>query len=174
MAPLLLPVVDAVDEITADSIVEIRRVALPYFEFVRAKYLAKHIATAAPSAAALVLVDGKVAGAFGIVAERYRSNGAYLLSDFAVSRQGRLSKLVLYAALSREAQLLIEQVLNRRIRRLLTTAFSEHPVSMKYRGLFKLVSRKPQEDGRFQLNYESPTGRWTLQEGFETWLKKNR
>ncbi len=91
-----------------------------------------------------------------------------------MSRSGRLSKLVLYAVLSREGQLFIQQVLNRRIRTLLTTAFSEHPQSMKYRGLFKLVSRKPQEDGRFQLNYEAPTGQWTLREGFETWLKKSR
>jgi len=162
------------DEITSDSIIEIQRVPLPHFEFLRTRHLAKHIKTSMPTAAALVLVDGKVAGAFGISAERFKFNGAYLLSDFAVSRSGRLSKLVLYAALSREGQLLIQGVLNRRIRRLLTTAFSDHPVSMKYRGLFDLVSRKTTEDGRYQLNYEAPTGRWTLQEGFQTWLTKNR
>ena len=175
MAPLMLPELGAEDEVTADSSVEIVKVALPYFEQLRVRHLAKHIATVPPTAAALVLVDGKVAGAFGISAERFKYNGAYLLSDFAVSRSGRMSKLVVYAVLSREAQLFIEGTLNRRIRTLLTTAFSEHPTSMKYRGLFRLASRKgPGEDGRYQLNYSSPTGRWTLQEGFETWLSKHR
>lgn len=172
--PLGIPELPPDHELTANSTIAVQRVALPYFEFLRTRHLAKHIATSAPTAAALVLVDGMVAGAFGISAERFRFNGAYLLSDFAVSRGGRLSKLVLYAVLSREGQLLIQQVLNRRIRRLLTTAFSEHPTSMKYRGLFKLVSRKPQSDGRFQLNYEAPTGQWTLEEGYATWLKRNR
>lgn len=84
-----------------------------------------------------------------------------------------MSKLVLYAVLSREGQLFIESALNRRIRSVVTTAFSEHPQSMKYRGLFRLKSRKgPGPDGRYQLNYGSTTGRWTLQEGLEQWLRK--
>ncbi|MGE0570161.1 MAG: hypothetical protein AB7H85_01960 [Dehalococcoidia bacterium] len=174
VAPLGMPEMEPGDAVTAESRIELRRLPVPQFEFLRTRHLAKHIQTVAPTAAALVVVDGKAAGAFGFVAEHYRYNGLYLLSDFAVTREGKLSKLVLYAALSREAQLLAQRVLNRRLRTVLTTAFSEHPVSMKYRGLFRLKKREgPRDDGRYMLNYESPSGRWTLQEGFEEWLSKH-
>ncbi|MFN0145967.1 MAG: hypothetical protein ACKVT1_05610 [Dehalococcoidia bacterium] len=173
--PLGIPELEDIIEVTAASKVELMKVPLPRFEFLRVKHLAKHIATVAPTAAALVLVDGKVAGAFGISAERFKYNGAYLLSDFSVLPNSRLSKLVLYAALSREGQLFVQRVLNKRVRTLLTTAFSTHPVSMKYRGLFDLQSRKKAKDSdRYQLNYVAKTGQWTLQEGFEKWLAKNR
>ncbi len=98
---------------------------------------------------------------------------AYLMSDFAVGDGSvpRLSALVLRAALSREAQLLYERALHRRCRGLVTTAFSRKPVSMKYRGLFDLHSRKESGDGKYVLNYKARVGEWTLNEGMEAWRK---
>ena len=68
----------------------------------------------------------------------------YLLSDFPVAPTDykHLAKLVLYAALSSEGKLLAERATNHRVRTMITTAFTNKPVSMKYRGLFNLLARK--------------------------------
>jgi hypothetical protein len=113
----------------------------------------------------------------------------YLLSDFPVAPTDypRLSKLVLYAALSQESKLLAERIARHRVRSLYTTAFSNKPVSMKYRGLFALANRKENPhwsasaatdpgayyQQRYQINYEAPMGQWTLAEGLALWKAKH-
>lgn len=83
--------------------------------------------------------------------------------------------------------LLAERVARHRVREVLTTAFSQNPVSMKYRGLFALRSRKENAHGaeagagdpaayyqqRYQLNYLAPMGQWTLAEGLALWKAKH-
>ena len=110
------------------------------------------------------------------------SNGIYLLSDFPVAGTDypRLSKLVLYAALSKEAQALAQRSLSRRVKHAVTTAFTDNPVSMKYRGLFELIGRKelprgsdPVKDHRYMLNYAAAMGAWTLDEGLAEWKAKH-
>ena len=113
----------------------------------------------------------------------------YLLSDFPIAptKYKRLAKLVLYAALSRESKMLAERLTNHRICSLVTTAFSKNPVSMKYRGLFRLLNKKELpgvEDGEtdmskiyynqgYQLNYGAAMGEWTLADGLAMWKKKH-
>jgi hypothetical protein len=110
----------------------------------------------------------------------------YLLSDFPVSKTDypRLSKLIVYCALSKEMKDFCEQQFGTRMRSILTTAFSKNPVSMKYRGILKLYSRKKldaegadgnpdRKEEKFQLNYVAPFGEWTLQEGFDMWKSKH-
>ena len=80
----------------------------------------------------------------------------------------RLSKLVLAAALSKEIKAYLEQVFSKRIDTITTTAFTQKAVSMKYRGLFDLYSRK---EG--MLNYTAEAGRWSLEEGLKWWLEKH-
>jgi hypothetical protein len=72
-------------------------------------------------------------------------------------------------------------MLKRRVSAVATTAFSKRPVSMKYRGLFRLTSRQnidaddPMNGyaaGGFMLNYLADYGRWTLQEGLAEWKKR--
>lgn len=93
--------------------------------------------------------------------------GEYLLSDFAVrpTPHRRLSKLVLAAAVSREVRDDCEQWLCGRVRTIGTTAFTDRPVSMKYRGLFDVHSRS---EGK--VNYLGPAGRWSLKEGCQWWM----
>jgi len=104
-----------------------------------------------------------------------------LLSDFPVdtSDYKRLSKLVLYAALSRESQDIIQSTLGRKTISLSTTAFSNNPVSMKYRGVFDLLYRRETEGGegshdtqKYALQYLGKLGQWTLAMGLETWKEK--
>ena len=45
-----------------------------------------------------------------------------------------------------------------------TTAFTDKPVSMKYRGLFDVHSR-----GEGRINYVGQAGRWSLEEGYQWW-----
>ena len=162
----------------------------PQFSALRSQYMNEHIVPGQPSFACAVLVDGQVAGAFAYSTAPSQSHWegrialpyAYLLSDFPVrpTRYRHLAKLVLYAALSKEARLLCERYGRKRMRSAVTTAYTDHPVSMKYRGLFDLLTRKEQApDGsagnsgkRYQLNYGAPLGEWTLAEGLALWKKK--
>ena len=52
-----------------------------------------------------------------------------------------------------------------------TTAFSKHPASMKYRGIFKLHKRKEAEDG-YLLNYYTQFGNIALTDVVKVWKQK--
>lgn len=83
--------------------------------------------------------------------------------------------------------MLAERITNHRIKSLVTTAFSKNPVSMKYRGLFKLLNKKKLDgvdenetdmskiyyNQGYELNYGATMGEWTLAEGLEMWKKKH-
>jgi len=161
----------------------IREITAGQFNLLRSEYLNPGIPPATPSAAWAVLCGGKLIGAFAVSLHQGPWHGTfeerigsfvYLLSDFPVrpTRYRRLAKLILYAALSREVQVLLEQRAQRRVRSLLTTAFTSRPASMKYRGLFQLLTRKATDEG-YTLNYWAPAGQWTLKEGLELWTRKH-
>ena len=79
----------------------------------------------------------------------------------------------------------------RRVRGIVTTAFTKRPVSMKYRGMFELLNRKENDLAKqawakdidaatnsyyaqpYELNYGSAMGRWTLAEGMAEWKRKH-
>jgi hypothetical protein len=164
------------------------------FQTLRSAYMNPGIKPGQPSAAYAVMVDDILIGAFALSvapskAAMDRHSTVYLLSDFPVAPTDypRLSKLVLYAALSREAQLLAERLARKRVRSLFTTAFSNNPVSMKYRGLFDLHNRRENPDWspdaerdpaayyrqRYLINYVASVGAWTLAEGFSLWTQKH-
>lgn len=164
--PVMLP--RASGEITGP----LRLVKLTQAEFngLRSQYLSTGIVPAAASAHFAVVVGGQLAGAFSASRSSFYGEwcDAYMMSDFAIrpATHPRLSKLVLAAALSREAQVALQEGLNMPVRTIGTTAFTDRAVSMKYRGLFTLTKRK---EGA--LNYLADAGRWPLQEGLEWWMK---
>ena len=50
-----------------------------------------------------------------------------------------------------------------------------YPVSMKYRGIYKLHKKIPDEEQEgFRLNYYGELGLYSLEEAFKLWLKKYR
>ena len=137
----------------------------------RAEYLGPHIAPATPSWAFAVLVDQLLIGALAFSPSKWGSiDDIYMMTDLAVgpTDYARISKLVLYAALSVEAREALQSARGAICLQVSTTAFTDRPVSMKYRGLFDLQSRKPG-----MLNYAGDLGRWTLQEGLAEWLKRH-
>ena len=146
------------------------------FNALRSCYLNPRIAPGAANLAVAVKDGtGKILGVFAMAPSSYTPDEAYLLSDFAVAPTDypRLSKLIVLAATSTEAQLLCQRAFSRRIRAVSTTAFSNNPVSMKYRGLLRLTKRGPsnEEGWKFQLQYQGPMGGHTLVEALEKWAK---
>jgi hypothetical protein len=136
----------------------------------RSEYLSTKIVPATATVNLGVLWGGSLVGAFSFVKAQYSDFAAYMMSDFAVRpcTCRKLSKLVLAAALSYEAQAIAEMTFGMRIEALHTTAFTSKPSSMKYRGLFEVLNRK---DG--MVNYVAKSGRWSLAEGLEWWTSKN-
>ena len=98
----------------------------------------------------------------------------YQRSDLAVpSVETRLAKLVLMMCQSHEVKQLIDATFKDDVRYAVTTAFSMHPVSMKYRGVYKLHKRLEGEKGEgFRLNYYGELGLWSLDEAYALWWKK--
>jgi hypothetical protein len=147
------------------------------FSTLRSQYMNHNIRPGTPTMALAVLVDDSVIGAFAFSTPKFDPHNVYLLSDFPVAPTSydRLAKLVLYAALSTEAQFLAQRSMNTRLTTVNTTAFTQNPVSMKYRGLLKLQSRRDSDDPlyRYQLAYHSELGRWSLADGFAEWTKKH-
>lgn len=167
------------------------------FSALRSKYMNPHIKPGAASLPIAVLVDGVLVGVFAFsfaptVAnwDRYIDGPhTYLLSDFPVSGSSykHLAKLVLYASLSTEAKAMAERASNRLYRALTTTAFAKNPVSMKYRGVYKLLKRHENEAAhqgqidsseayyqqRYELQYGQQMGLWSLDEGFDQWKSKS-
>ena len=158
------------------------------FAHLRSMYMSMHIRPGSPSSSYGVMVDNRLIGccAFSKWQEmnwNVPRPSLYMLSDFPVSRSKykRLSKLVLYAALSKEMQELQQEKNQRALRTLVTTAFTPRPSSMKYRGLFHVVNRRSPgvavpgvwESDKYMVNYSAPMGQWTLKEGLELWRKKH-
>jgi hypothetical protein len=136
------------------------------------------------------MVDDKLVGVFAVSTSPTLSSWdkhietptVYMMSDFPIapSKYKRLSKLIIYCALSKESKMLYEGLANKRIKSLVTTAFTDNPVSMKYRGLLKQLTKKELPDDEkekkgfsYQLNYGAALGAWTLKEGFEMWKQKH-
>ena len=134
--------------------------------FLRNMYLAKGIAHATGVANYLVMLDGKLAGGFIYARDRWDPAGSiYLLSDFCIVHERRLAKLIAMLAGSSET---IGAWCRRFVVRpkvLRTTAFTDQPVSMKYRGIYDLVSRKPG-----QLNYQAEIRDRTAKALYLDWL----
>ena len=155
------------------------------FAMMRSQFMNKTIKPGSASVPCAVLVDGKLVGVFAYSTSPTLANHdpyiqgpqLYLLSDFPIAptRYTHLAKLVLVAALSKEGRLLAERYSNRRWRSLVTTANTNRPVSMKYRGAFKLMTRrdyKGDEGWKFQLNYGAELGHWSLDEGLAIWKQR--
>ena len=193
-APLLFPRLGEKEDIGSNmSIIELRQ---EQFQALRSQYMNVYINPGQASMALGVLVDNKLIGVYAFSASptvadmsKYIDTpNIYLLSDFPIApvKYKRLAKLVLYAALSKESKEIAERLCGKRIFTLTTTAFTKKPVSMKYRGLFKLLTKKQLESvssdetdmskiyygNGYMLNYGAEFGQWTLDEGLKIWKSK--
>ena len=136
--------------------------------FLKDRYLSKGIAHVSGGMNFLVFLDEKLAGAF--IYQRSKFGDAstiYLLSDFAICRQRRISKLIALIATSCVPVSVFERRELVRVARIYTTAFTDKPVSMKYRGVFTLAAR-----GDGMLNYESAVRNENPRDLYRRWYRK--
>lgn len=192
--PVGLPTLTAGDRLTGE--LNLRALTPPQFESLRRRFLNFDIRYTATPHLAYAVCDGeRVLGAFGLQDELLNRTGGlvprtfvgvsgrpllFLLSDFAVSPSDypRLSKLIVMAAVSTEVHELAERHMGHRYRGMATTAYTDRPVSMKYRGVLNLVDRAENDSAsgsthHWRLNYASPLPRWTLAEAWEQWSQRH-
>ncbi|MDD5641073.1 MAG: hypothetical protein PHX53_05445 [Syntrophales bacterium] len=157
------------DAITPDSQLTLTPTSNRVVNYYRDVYLSKGVGIPADGEVPLVAaVDGRVFG-FLIYSRMQGGGDVYLLADFVVNsgRYKRLAKLLLLATQSREVRRLLEEKFLLEISKCRTMVFTDKPVSMKYRGLYKLARRDPGK-----LVYETEMGIFDLKEVIPLWLKK--
>lgn len=171
--------------------VSIKPISTQMFNELRARYLSKRVNPVGGGYAyGLFNQDNRLFGVMCFTTGMMFSGfdnlidgpSVYLLTDFAVSptKIKRLSKLVLYCSLSKEAQMLAERCINKKCRSVVTNVFSKGPMSMKYRGLYNELNKKvveKDEQGnplKYDITYGAKAGQWTLREGFEIWKQKSK
>jgi hypothetical protein len=122
-----------------------------------------------------VSVGDTVVGFLEFTRSKFGLNEVYVNSDFAVpgTQYERLSKLMVMLLLSRDVKSILERRLMQRVHGVVTTAFTERAVSMKYRGVLELAKRGVKPDGRKYLNYEGTFSNKSAQEVYAGWLKKH-
>jgi hypothetical protein len=157
------------DVIRTDSQLTLTPTTNRVVNYYRDVYLSKGVGVPADGEVPLVAaVDGKVFG-FLIYSRMQGGGDVYLLADFVVNseRFRRLAKLLLLATQTREVRRLLEEKFLLEIPKCRTMVFTDKPVSMKYRGLYKLARRDPGK-----LVYETDMGLMDLKEVIPLWLKK--
>jgi hypothetical protein len=157
------------DEIRLESKLRLIPTTNKVVNYYRDVYLSKGVGIPADGEVPLVAaVDGRVFG-FLIYSRMQGGGDVYLLADFVVNseRYRRLAKLLLLVTRTREVRRLLEEKFLLEIPRCRTMVFTDKPVSMKYRGLYKLARRDPGK-----LAYETDMGILNLDEVIPLWLKK--
>ena len=163
------------DEIKADDKITLHEIDTMTMNYYRDVYLAKNVGIPSISEASYaVAINGKVFGFVGFNRVFDRSKDwakITLLCDFVVpsKKYKRLSKLMLLIVCSKEVRRILEEKYLQAFTRCYTSVFTDKPVSMKYRGIFKLVERKTDPP---RLKYGSKMGKIKLEEVIPLWLKK--
>ena len=165
--------------------IEVAPVSSADIQHYKGLYLARNIDFTAAEQGFACLADGAVfgfiemsrgKGTTGFTFEDRHYNGAqfwYMLSDFPVEPKphDKVSKLVVMLALTREMRRRLERSNLIRTCGVLTTARTEKPVSMKYRGPMRLLKRG-EKDGEKFLNYIALWPQTTEQEAYREWWKR--
>ncbi|MFH1735911.1 MAG: hypothetical protein ABIE92_14490, partial [bacterium] len=126
-----------VEELSESSLVKIVPIEPDEMNYLKDCYLSKKIKHVGGMWNFAVFVDEMLVGGIILSLDKFNTRGKlYLLSDFSINRAAKLSKLVAMLATSREVVQYIDKKRLARTEKIATTAFSNHPVSMKYRGIF--------------------------------------
>ncbi|MBI5189930.1 MAG: hypothetical protein HZA22_04590 [Nitrospirae bacterium] len=167
------------EEIDPGAEVTFTEVEQAVIDHYRAMYLSKKIQPGSGGPCFLVFAGRKLFGF--VIFQGYSKMGdrssIYMLSDFVVpsTRYKRLAKLLVMATLCGDVRRMLEEKSLNRLSSVYTTAFTEHPVSMKYRGVYELAKRgKDEKTGKQFLNYQGKFNDMSLKEVVEIWRKKHK
>lgn len=176
--------IDEDHEITADSKIEIHRIESPEANYIRQVYIDPNMAQGQALYNYAITVDGAIIGLLMLedrslsvkIDGELKKSIIYLKGDFALpcERYPRLSKLNLMVAASKEIQGLLQRGAIAEYTSILTHAFTNHPQSMKYRGVFKLLRRDELKDDtkKYKLAYHKEFTKDSLDEVMRKWAKK--
>ena len=154
---------------TIVGVVPVKPVEVLYY---KSLFLSRKIDFSSGQKAFALTADGKVFGfveySFGEKAYSAKDTW-YMLSDFPVEPKPhpKTSKLVLALARSATVHKALDLSILLRTKKVFTTAFTDKPVSMKYRGVFDLVKR-----GEGFLNYQADWSSISAQETYAQWHQK--
>ncbi len=160
--------------ITQGSRISFQRTDNQRLNYYKNLFLKKGIDHSTGLSPLLVFLDGYLFGfllfdiiRYGMDQDR-ATRGVYMLSDFVMASPiPRLSKLLLLATRTSELQEILKEKFIQAVDFILTTAFTDKPVSMKYRGVYNLEKR-----GKGFLQYTTPAGVINTDEAVTIWLKK--
>lgn len=130
-----------------------------------------------PNYSFLVLADKQIIGVICINSGMaYGIDKATIISDPAspMTKYNRLSKLILHLILTKDFIYKINELTLWEHTGFTTIAYTNNPVSMKYRGLFELAKREDLKEGNYQfkLTYHSKKLFNSIDEAKNQWIKK--
>jgi hypothetical protein len=157
-----------------NSVVEVIPARSAQMNHIKDVYLQKSIIHAAGLINFLVFIDKMLVGGIIYSPGKFGNHHTiYLLSDVTICREARMSKLVALMATSATLMEPVQKKVMNRITEVVTTAHSKHPISMKYRGIYQLTSRRVAdnpEEGNV-LQYQSHVRQQTPQEMYVEWYR---
>jgi hypothetical protein len=134
--------------ITQESRIEFRKADNQRMNYYKNLFLKKGIDHTTGVSPLFVFLDGYLFGFLLFDVIRYgmdqdrATRGVYMLSDFVIASPiSRLSKLLLLATKTGELRQILKEKFLQAVDFILTTAFTDKPVSMKYRGVYDLMKR---------------------------------
>lgn len=162
-------------EITFKSRVEVRPIKPKLVEPYKDAYLAKNMIWGRDDWSYMVLIDGKVIGFFGV--QRGKNtllDQAVLNSEIALpgTRYARLSKLIAMLAWSKQTHTLVERAHEMRIKRMVTSVYSERTGSMVLRGVVPKLSERQDAYGRRVMIYGGDFNKKTWKQTLHEWIQK--
>lgn len=148
--------------------VKIVELGVEEFAFIRDQQLNKNIIPAEPSWRYGVFLEDVLVGVLGWI-RGHDGESYYLLADIPVRHNifKRLSKLMCAIARTKHMGDILRQKTGMLWDTFKTTAFTQRPVSMKYRGVFELQCRNRKEG---KLTYGSQFS-WSLSKAVKKWKK---
>lgn len=160
--------------ITEDSKILFQKASNDQLNYYKNLFLKKGIEYTTGMSPLMVFLDGYLFGFLLFDVIRYgmdqdkATKGVYMLSDFVIASPiNKISKLLLLCTKTKELQELLKGKFLQAVEFILTTAFTDKPVSMKYRGVYNLMKR-----GEGFLQYTTEVGKITTAEAVKTWIKK--
>jgi hypothetical protein len=168
-----LPLATPQTAIGADSAIWLHPMKTSDLARFKDAFLAKGIKFAAGTWAFAVMVDGVAVGFCEFARSPYKEGEIYAMSDFVVphTRYPRLSKLIVMLLRSTDVRKALERRNEARLHTVTTTAFTDKPVSMKYRGALDLLKRGTTKEGTAFLQYGGPFTDRSAKEVLAAWVK---
>jgi len=172
------PILPADYEFTRQTQISLTKVPSANSAFYKGQYLAKNIDYSNAMWAFAVMADDYVIGflEYSLTSRAFGARDSiYMMGDFVVgqNKTAKLSKLVVMLSCCADIRKEIRRLTVQDIKKVLTTAFTDRAVSMKYRGVYRLVKRG-ENNGKKFLNYEALLGGRRSKQTYQQWFRKTQ